>query len=246
MSITGTSDGPPVRTGVATADYLAGLYAFGGILLALRERDRSGRGQHIDIALYDSVLSTLSMPAGVFQVTGREPQRLGNDHSSIAPYEVLSCRDGMLMIGCANSRLWKQLCAAIDRRELVDDARFKTNTDRVQNRPALKAEIEKAFADYTVDKLVARLTDFGVPCGRVRTVSQALADPQVEPRQMFIPFDDAELGTFRVLGNPIKLSETPADLSRRPPKLGEHTEEVLRELTDGVVFEPQTIPRERR
>jgi crotonobetainyl-CoA:carnitine CoA-transferase CaiB-like acyl-CoA transferase len=100
----------------------------------------------------------------------------------------------------------------------------------VKNRPALKVEIERAFAGYTVDTLVARLMDFGVPCGRVRTVSQALADPQVEPRQMFIPFDDPELGTFRVLGNPIKLSETPADLSRRPPKLGEHTEEVLGEL----------------
>src|SRR5215510_530107 len=230
MSITGTPDGPPVRTGVATADYLAGLYAFGGILLALRERDRTGRGQHVDIALYDSVLSTLSMPAGVMQTTGREPQRLGNDHSSIAPYEVLSCADGMLMIGCANSRLWKQLCAAIDRQELVEDSRFKTNTDRVKNRPALKIEIERGFAAYTVDLLVTRLTEFGVPCGRVRTVSQALADPQVQPRQMFIPFDDPELGSFRVLGNPIKLSETPADLSRRPPKLGEHTEEVLREL----------------
>jgi formyl-CoA transferase len=230
MSITGTPEGPPVRTGIATADYLAGLYAFGGILLALRERDRTGRGQHIDISLYDSVLSTLSMPAGVLQITGREPQRLGNDHSSIAPYEVLPCADGMLMIGCANSRLWKQLCVAIDRRELVDDPRFSTNTDRVKNRPALKAEIEGAFAAYTVERLVERLTEFGVPCGRVRTVSQALADPQVEPRQMFIPFDDPELGTFRVLGNPIKLSETPANLSRRPPKLGEHTEEVLREL----------------
>ena len=230
MSITGTPEGPPVRTGIATADYLAGLYAFGGILLALRQRDRTGRGQHIDISLYDSVLSTLSMPAGVLQITGREPQRLGNDHSSIAPYEVLPCADGMLMIGCANSRLWKQLCVAIDRRELVDDPRFSTNTDRVKNRPALKAEIEGAFAAYTVDRLVERLTEFGVPCGRVRTVSQALADPQVEPRQMFIPFDDPELGTFRVLGNPIKLSETPANLSRRPPKLGEHTEEVLREL----------------
>jgi formyl-CoA transferase len=230
MSITGTPDGPPVRTGIATADYLAGLYAFGGILLALRARDRSGRGQHIDISLYDSVLSTLSMPAGVMQLTGREPQRLGNDHSSISPYEVLSCADGMLMIGCANSRLWQQLCDAIDRRDLIDDPRFKTNTDRVKNRPALKVEIEGAFSSYTVDSLVARLTEFGVPCGRVRTVSQALADPQVEPRQMFIPFDDPELDGFRVLGNPIKLSETPANLSRRPPKLGEHTEEVLRGL----------------
>ena len=230
MWITGTPDGPPVRTGIATADYLAGLYAFGGILLALRARESTGRGQHVDIALYDAVLSTLSMPAGVMQITGREPERLGNDHSSIAPYEVLSCADGMLMIGAANGRLWRQLCQCIDRPDLMDDPRFKTNTDRVKNRPALKAELEGAFSAYTVERLVARLTEFGVPCGRVRTVSQALADPQVEPRQMFIPFDDPDLGRFRVLGNPIKLSDTPADLSRRPPKLGEHTAEVLREL----------------
>jgi len=177
MSITGTPDGPPVRTGIATADYLAGLYAFGGILLALRHRDRTGRGQHVDISLYDSVLSTLSMPAGVMQTTGREPQRLGNDHSSIAPYEVLSCADGMLMIGCANGRLWKQLCAAIDRQELIEDPRFRTNTDRVTNRPALKAEIERAFAGYTVDALVARLMEFGVPCGRVDRFAGARRSP---------------------------------------------------------------------
>jgi glutaryl-CoA transferase len=234
MHLTGTPEGPPVRTGIAMTDYLAGLYAFGGILLALRERDRTGRGQHVDIALYDSVLSTLSMPAGILQTTGKEPQRLGNDHSSIAPYEVLACQGGMLMVAAANGRLWRQLCAAIDRPDLVEDPRFKTNTDRVKNRPALKREIERAFSSYAVDALVARLTEFGVPCGRVRTLSQALADPQVEPRQMFMPFDDPELLGFRVLGNPIKLSESPADLSRRPPKLGEHTDEVLREIRSTV------------
>src|SRR5436190_9301184 len=101
MDINGTPEGPPVRTGIATTDYLAGLYAFGGILLALRHRDRTGRGQHVDIALYDAMLSTLSMPAGILQTTGDEPRRLGNDHSSIAPYEVLNCQDGMLMIAAA-------------------------------------------------------------------------------------------------------------------------------------------------
>jgi crotonobetainyl-CoA:carnitine CoA-transferase CaiB-like acyl-CoA transferase len=129
-------DGPPVRTGIATTDYLAGLYAFSGILLALRHRDRSGKGQHVDIALYDAILSTLSMPAGVLQSTGQEPMRLGNDHSSIAPYEVFACADGTLMVAAANGRLWKQLCAAIGRSDLTDDDRFRTNTDRVKNRGA--------------------------------------------------------------------------------------------------------------
>jgi crotonobetainyl-CoA:carnitine CoA-transferase CaiB-like acyl-CoA transferase len=230
MDITGTPDGPPVRTGIALTDYLAGLYAFGGIMLALYDRDRTGQGQHVDIALFDAILSTLSMPVGIYQSTGAIPQRLGNDHSSIAPYEVLHANDGMVMIACGNSRLWAKLCEAVGVTHLVDDPRFKTNTDRVKNRPALRRELEQAFSAYTVDALVEQLGKYAVPCGKVRTIPQALQDPQVGPRQMFIPFDDPELGDFRVLGNPIKLSASPANLLRRPPKLGEHTAEILREL----------------
>jgi crotonobetainyl-CoA:carnitine CoA-transferase CaiB-like acyl-CoA transferase len=234
MHITGMPEHSPVRTGIAMTDYLAGLYAFGGILLALRERDRAGHGQHVDIALFDAILSTLAMPVGRLQATGVEPERTGNDHASIAPYETLRARDGSVMIAAANNRLWKQLCAAVDVPELADDPRFRTNTDRVANRPALKTALEHAFASYTVAGLNARLQQFGVPCGRVRTVSEALADPQIEPRQMLIPFADPELAGFRVLGNPIKLSDTPADLSRRAPKLGEHTQEILDAL--GISF----------
>jgi crotonobetainyl-CoA:carnitine CoA-transferase CaiB-like acyl-CoA transferase len=230
MDITGTADGPPVRTGVATSDYLAGLYAFGGILLALRARDRTGAGQLVDIALFDSVLSTLSMPAGILQATGKNPTRMGNDHVAIAPYETLRARDGMLMIAAGNPRLWRQLCDAVGAGHLVDDPRFRTNTDRVRNRADLKVELEKAFASFSVDALVERLNEAAVPCGRVRTVSEALQDPQIEPRQMLLGFDESELKGFRVLGNPIKLSATAADPSRRPPRLGEHTREILAEL----------------
>jgi len=232
MDVTGIPEGPPVRTGVATSDYLAGLYAFSGILLALRVRDRTGVGQHVDIALFDAILSTLSMPVGILQTTGETPHRLGNDHSSIAPYEALRARDGLVMIACANNRLWKQLCGAIDRPALTDDPRFLGNTDRVRNRPSLKAELERAFSSYTVDELVERLQHAAVPCGRVRTVAEALRDPQVEARQMLLDLDEADTHGFRVLGNPIKLSDTPARLTRRPPKLGEHTEEVLREIQE--------------
>ena len=230
MEITGMTDGPPVRTGIAMTDYLPGLYAFGGILLALRERDRTGRGQHVDIALYDSVLSTLSMPAGILQATGRGPRRMGNAHAAIAPYETLRARDGMVMIAAANPRLWKQLCVAVNVPHLVDDARFKTNTDRVKNRGELKAELERAFAPFTVDELARILEQAAVPCGQVRTVAEAVQDPQVDARQMFFGFDDPELDGFKVLGNPIKLSEHTGIPTRRPPKLGEHTREILREL----------------
>jgi len=231
MDITGQADGPPMRTGIAMTDYLAGLYAFGGILLALRERDKTGRGQHVDIALFDSVLSTLSMPAGILQATGRTPRRVGNDHPALAPYETLRAKDGMVMIACANPRLWKQLCEAVGLGHLVDDPRFRTNTDRVKNRPELKVELERAFAPFTVEELARRLEAAAVPCGRVRSVAQALADPQIEPRQMLLPLDDPQLAGFRVLGNPIKLSNHPqGGPARRPPRLGEHTQEILREV----------------
>ncbi len=230
MDITGTPDGPPVRSGIAMTDYLAGLYAFGGILLALRDRDRTGQGQHVDIALFDSVLSTLSMPLGILQATGKGPRRMGNDHAAIAPYETLRAKDGVVMIAAANGRLWKQLCAAVGRSDLLEDPRFKTNTDRVKNRPALKAEIEGAFAVYDVDTLTEVMEKAGVPCGRVRTVAEAMQDPQVEARQMLLPLNDKALGDFRVLGNPIKLSNHPQGAIRRPPKKGEHTAEILAEL----------------
>jgi crotonobetainyl-CoA:carnitine CoA-transferase CaiB-like acyl-CoA transferase len=230
MDMTGTPDGPPVRAGVAMTDYLAGLYAFGGILLALRNRDRLGQGEHVDIALFDSILSTLSMPAGIMQATGTTPRRMGNDHSSIAPYEALRASDGMVMVAAANPRLWKQLCAAIGRPALADDPRFATNTDRVKNRAALKAELEGAFSAFTVDGLVRTLEKASVPCGRVRTVAEAVQDPQVEARQMLLDFHEPDMQGLRVLGNPIKLSGDGAQPSRRPPRLGEHTEEILREL----------------
>jgi crotonobetainyl-CoA:carnitine CoA-transferase CaiB-like acyl-CoA transferase len=230
MDITGTPDGPPVRTGIAMTDYLAALYAYSGILLALRERDRTGTGQQVDIALFDSILSTLSMPVGIFQTTGKKPVRLGNDHSAIAPYEVLEAADGSVMIAAANTRLWKQLCEAVGVSHLAHDPRFLTNTDRVANRMVLKGELEAAFAKFTVEALVARLNEFGVACGRVRTVPEALEDPQIEPRQMLMRLEEPEFNGFRVLGNPIKLSDYSAKLFRRPPKLGEHTQEVLDEI----------------
>lgn len=230
MDLTGFPDGLPVRAGVAMTDYLAGLFATVGILIALRERDTSGLGQQIDIALFDAMLSTLAMPAGILQATGATPRRLGNDHPSIAPYEVLRAKDGILMVAAANPRLWKQLCAAIGMSHLVDDPRFLTNADRLRHREALKGELEGAFAVFTVEQLAARLEQAAVPCGRVRTVAEALDDPQVAARQMLLSFDEPELEGTQVVANPLKLSRTPASVRQRPPRLGEHTRTILEEL----------------
>ena len=131
MSITGFPDGPPTRSGVAVTDFLSGLYANQGILLALLNRVADRAGQHVDIALFDSMLSTLCMPAGIFEATGHDPQRLGNAHPSIAPYEVFQARDGLIMICAGNDRLWRSLCEAIGRDDLAGEPRFRTNADRV-------------------------------------------------------------------------------------------------------------------
>jgi len=230
MSITGFPDGEPTRSGVAVTDFISGLYANQGILLALLRRAYTGSGEHIDIALYDSMLSTLCMPAGIFEATGRDPQRLGNAHPSIAPYEVFQAQDGLIMICAGNERLWRSLCEAIGSDDLVQEPRFRTNADRVTHRAGLKSELETVFARLTVEDLVCRLENRSVPCGRVRSVAEGLADPQVCARDMLLHVDVPGHGDFRVLGNPIKMSGLPPRAPSAPPGLGEHTGAVLQLL----------------
>jgi len=227
MEMTGFPDGDPTRVGVAITDYLAGLYAAQGILLALHERTTSGRGQHVDIALFDAMLSVMRLPHAVLAATGRDPTRAGNDHLTIAPYEPLRARDGLLIVAVANPRLWERFCTAIERPELFDDPRFRTNADRMTHRDALKRELEAQFAAWTVDELTRRLEAHSVPCGRVRTMRQAVEHPQVEPRGLVARQTHPAIGTIATLGPVIKLSRTPAAVTLPPPALGEHTEEVL-------------------
>jgi crotonobetainyl-CoA:carnitine CoA-transferase CaiB-like acyl-CoA transferase len=227
MDMTGFADGEPTRVGIAITDYLAGLHATQGILLALIERGRSGRGQHIDIALFDAMLSVMRLPVGVLFATDRDPTRVGNDHLSIAPYETMRAGDGRIIVAVANPRLWVRFCTAIDREDLRDDPRFRTNADRVANRQALKQELERTFASYTVEQLTSLLESASVPCGRVRTMRQALEHPQVTARSLVVE-QDRDGVVVKTLAPVAKLSRTPAELRLPPPRLGEHTQEVLR------------------
>jgi crotonobetainyl-CoA:carnitine CoA-transferase CaiB-like acyl-CoA transferase len=233
MDVTGFPDGEPTRVGVAVTDYLAGLYAIQGILLALIERQRSGQGQQIDLALFDSMLSVMHLPAGILHATGEDPGRLGNDHPSIAPYETMRASDGSIIVAVANPRLWAQFCDALGRRDLRDDPRFQTNAARLANRDELKRTLQTVFDTLRVDELIQRLEAHNVPCGRVRTVKDALEDPQVAARDMLPELEYPAVGRIKVLGNPIKLSRTPAVIRRPPPRLGEHTEEVVARLNTG-------------
>jgi crotonobetainyl-CoA:carnitine CoA-transferase CaiB-like acyl-CoA transferase len=230
MDMTGFADGAPTRVGVAITDYLAGLYASQGILLALYERQSSGLGQHVDVALFDAMLSVLRLPAAVLLATGRTPSRVGNDHLSIAPYEPLHAKDGLIIVAVANERLWARFCAALNRADLVGDPRYRSNAERVEHRHELKAELEAMFASMTVDEIAWRLEPHQVPYGRVRDTRQAVEHPQVVARQGLITQTHAQIGEIKTLAPVVKLSRTPAAPTLPPPTLGEHTDAVLANL----------------
>jgi formyl-CoA transferase len=230
MDITGPADGEPSRVGVAMTDFLAGQFMFSSILVALRERDRTGRGQAIDIALFDAVLAAMTLPAGIAFATGASPRRMGNRHPSIAPYETFRTSDGLVMVCAGNPKLWRLFCDAIGRPDLPDDPRFTGNSDRLQHRAALVEIVEAISTTMTVDAFIARLDRHGVPCGRVRSIGEALVDPQVAARGMLVTMPHPTLGAVQTIGNPMALSASPPVYRRPPPALGEHTAEVLGEI----------------
>jgi crotonobetainyl-CoA:carnitine CoA-transferase CaiB-like acyl-CoA transferase len=234
MDMTGFPDGQPTRVGVAITDYLAGLNAVQGILLALHERHTSGLGQHVDIALFDAMLSVMRLPLSVLTATGHDPTRAGNDHLTIAPYEPLRARDGLIIVAVANPRLWVRFCGAIGHPELVDDPRFKTNTERIANRAVLKAALEEIFRAFTVEELTRRFVAENVPCGRVRSMREAMAHPQVAARDLVVRQQHPQFGAVETLAPVVKLSRTPANITLPPPALGEHTDEVLAALKGRV------------
>jgi crotonobetainyl-CoA:carnitine CoA-transferase CaiB-like acyl-CoA transferase len=234
MDMTGFPEGDPTRVGVAITDYLAGLYAVQGILLALHDRQTSGLGQHVDIALFEAMLSVMRLPLSVLLATGRTPTRVGNDHLNIAPYEPLRAKDGLIIVAVANPGLWVRFCEAIERPDLRDDARFTTNTLRAANRAALKEAIEAVFEGLTVEELTERFRQRHVPCGRVRSIGEAMAHPQVAARDILLAQDHPQLGPIENLAPVVRLSRTPADVRLPPPALGEHTAAVLAALDSRV------------
>jgi crotonobetainyl-CoA:carnitine CoA-transferase CaiB-like acyl-CoA transferase len=223
MSVTGPAPGQPVKTGVALVDVLTGLHAAVGILAALRERETSGEGQLVEVNLLSSLLSSMVNQSGGYAMAGVVPGILGNRHPSITPYEVFETADRPLVLAIGNDRQFARLCEALD---LPADPRFATNPDRVAHRDELSALLSGRFATRTAAAWFALLTPLGVPCGPVNDLAGAFdlaADLGLRPT---VP-----LGDLDVVANPIGLSRTPPEYLRRPPKLGEHTEEITEELS---------------
>ncbi len=227
MSITGDPNGPAVRLGVAIADIAAGMFAFQGMLLALLARASSGKGQHVDVSLLDSVAALLTYQASRFLTTGESPERAGNRHLTIAPYDTFDAADGVLVLAVGNDQQWQRFCAVLGLASLASDTRFSTNASRVVNYDLLRPQLARTINTQALDALVSALRGAGVPCGAVRSVGDALTDPQIIARQMIETIDHPALGPLKMLGIPVKLSSNPGVIRRHPPRLGEHTSDVL-------------------
>ena len=230
MSITGLPDSDPVKVGVPIADLNAGMYAAYGILSAYISRLKTGKGQLVDTSLLEAGIAYTFWESAIFFATGQAPSPMGSAHRLSAPYQAFPTRDGYITIGAANQANWERLCGAIDRPDLLQDPRFATNAERMANLDALIPTLEDTFAAHDTAHWLDALEKVGVPGGPINDIADVYADPQVQARQMMVEMEHPQAGRVRNIGIPVKLSDTPAEIRRPAPTLGQHTDEVLSEL----------------
>jgi len=231
MSLTGETEGEPMKVGVAIADVMCGMYATVAILAALRHRDATGEGQHIDLGLVDTQMAWLINQGTNYLTSGKVPVRRGNGHPNIAPYQVYAAADGHVIIAVGNDGQFRRFCDALTLGALPDDPRFATNPDRVANRDALNAVLGPVLASRNAADIITMMEGAGVPAGPVHRLDQVFSSDQAIAREMVVEMTHpASGGTVPMLGNPIKMSRTPVSYRHAPPSFGEHTDEVLAEL----------------
>jgi formyl-CoA transferase len=230
MWITGEKNGNPCKVGVAITDVLTGVYASSAITSALLYRERSGKGQYLDISLLDVQVAGLANIASNYLVAGKEATRWGTAHESIVPYQVFNTQDRPIAIAVANQKLWVNFCEATGKKEWLKDPRFESNPRRVENRKMLLPLIDELLAKKTCDEWMEILVAAAIPCGPVNNMQHLFADPQIKHRNMIAEIPHPTIGTLRLAGIPIKYSETPSSVRLHPPLLGEHTDSVLTEI----------------
>ena len=230
MSLTGEIEGEPQKVGIPVADVFAGLYGCIGILAALRHRERTGQGQQVDIGMLDTHVAWLANQGMNYLATGENPPRLGNQHPNIVPYQVFPTADGHIVLSVGNDPTFKRFCDAFGISHLLDDERFATNPARVQNRKLVTETLNETMRTRTTADWVEKLEALKIGCGPINTLKQVFADPHVVARGMVIEMDHAAGVPVKVIANPVRLSETPADYRVPPPVLGQHTDEILGDL----------------
>ena len=232
MSLTGPVDGRPQRVGVAIADLLTGIYACNAITAALYAREQSGNGQRIDSSLFDSQVATLSYVASNYLNSGEAPKRLGNAHPNIVPYQDFKASDGSVAFAAGNDLQWGKFCIAAGKDEWVEDERFATNPKRVENREILVPLLDELFAKRSVEAWLKLCDQAGIPAAPINSVDQVFEDPQAAARDLVMETELQSGDKVRMAGSPLNTVENPPELFSPPPQLGEHNEEVLRELLD--------------
>ena len=230
MSVTGHPDSPPTKVGVPLCDLNAGMFAAIGILTAYINRLRTGQGQHVDTSLLEAGIAYTFWESAMYFATGEVPGPKGSAHRLAAPYQAFETSDGYVNIGAANQANWEKLCTAIEREELISDPRFVEPRDRINNLDELTATLERIFSQRSSEYWLNRLEDAGVPAGPIYNIEQVYEDPQVRARDMVVKTDHPVAGRTSNIGIPIKLSETPGRFQRPAPTLGQHTDEVLKQL----------------
>ncbi|MBI2264688.1 MAG: CoA transferase [Armatimonadetes bacterium] len=230
MSITGEAEGAPAKGGVPIVDITTGMFSATAILAALRVKEKTGKGQRIDMALLDSEIAWLGNVAGNCLVSGKPARRLGNAHPNITPYEVYPTSDGYVALAIGNERQWRRFCRVSDAPHLAEEPVFQTNADRVRNREKLVPLMTELMKGRTAQEWIALLRKEEIPCGPIQRVDQVLNDPQVRARGMVVEAAHPTAGLIELVGSPLKLADTPPEVRLPPPTLGQHTEGVLREV----------------
>ncbi|MCR6645395.1 MAG: CoA transferase [Terricaulis sp.] len=235
MSVTGEADGEPgggpQKVGVPVVDLMTGMYAAIAVLAALSRRDQTGEGEFIDIAMLDVMVGSLANQAMNYLISGKPPKRAGNKHPNIQPQDVFACRDGYVVLVVGNDRQFEKFCEVIGRPDLASDQRFRTNGGRVEHQAVLLPLIREIFASDDMHAWSERLEAAGVPCTPINTVPEVFADPQVAHRDMLIHLDRPGDGAIPLVASPMRFLNAPVTYSRAPPRLGEHTDEILAELS---------------
>ena len=230
MSITGEPEGEPMKTGVAVVDLFAGQNAIIAILAALQARTLTGRGQHLDISLFDSQLGWLANVASNYLISGKLPKRHGNAHANIVPYQSFQASDGWFAIAVGNDKQFARLCEMLGKPEIARDEKFAANSARVQNRAEIIHLLASIFKDVSVSEWLMKLDEAEIPCGPIQNFEQVFSMSTVQEREMLVKMAHPTIGELPLVGSPLKMSDTPVEYRLHPPLMGEHTDEVLREL----------------